>query len=456
MIELGIIDLSADGRRRIAALIEKWAWVSPDSRVSVPRVSIALLSPEEVRFNGSLDVCVIGPELIGCDAAYVHTIRQQLSGKLILCVLTQEIYSFGLVEQLGRLGVDDVLLDTSSSEEFFRRLVLLQRRLTPKQRGRLVVVGAARGGVGCTFISATLAEGYLATGKRTCVVDCDVISQDLTRFLQVKPHVSEAVRMLLDHQRVVTSETVAECCAPVWSDEPSLVCVPPAAGQDESIFATPRAARALIALLEVLQSQYDVVVVDTASLPALTASSLYQVCDEVIFVVNRDPAGAFAHRQGVLLVSGCARPDATITVVVNDNSVAAAPLAPLRRDALAVPGRATRLIAIPRTPKASRWACSGATPYQFLGRIVEQLLESHSYGEGSAQVQGVVQQSRWWSAALARIVASLSKIRPRKGGGNSAESENPTAHEPLRFAALGFTECSLGEGELVSKPVILA
>ena len=106
MIELGIIDLSADGRRRIASLIEKWTWVSPDSRVSTPRVSLSLLSPEEIRFNGSLDVCVIGPELIGCDAAFIHTIRQQVPGKLILCVLTQEIYSFGLIEQLGRLGVD--------------------------------------------------------------------------------------------------------------------------------------------------------------------------------------------------------------------------------------------------------------------------------------------------------------------------------------------------------------
>jgi MinD-like ATPase involved in chromosome partitioning or flagellar assembly len=456
MIELGIIDLSADGRRRIASLIEKWTWASPDSRVSTPRVSLTLLSPEEIRFNGALDVCVIGPEVIGCDAAFIHTIRQQLPGKLMLCVLTHQIYSFGVVEQLGRLGVDDVLLDTASSDEFFRRLVLLQRRLSHKQKGRLVVVGSSRGGVGCTFLAASLGEGLLNAGKRVCVVDCDVISQDLTRFLRVKPHVSEPLRLLLDQQRVVTSETVAECCTAVWSDEPNVVCMPPAAGQDETIFATPRAARTLTAILEVLQTQHDFVVVDTGSLPALTTSALYQICDEAVFVANRDPGGAFAHRQALLLISGCARPDALITVVINDNSVATASLSVLWRDALSVPGRETRQVFIPRTPKASRWPCSGATPYQFLDRFVDPLVERSCGGEGSVLRNLFDPNGGWLAASIARVDWVVSKFRSGKRGRLSEEPETPTPAEQQVFPALGFTDHPFGEGELVSKPVILS
>ncbi|MEY4669039.1 MAG: hypothetical protein RL518_1738 [Pseudomonadota bacterium] len=455
MIELGIIDLSADGRRRIASLIEKWTWVSPDSRVSTPRVSLALLSPEEVRFNGSLDVCVIGPELIGCDAAYISSIRQQVPGKLILCVLSKEIYSFGLVEQLGRLGVDDVLLDTASSDEFFRRLILLQRRLSHKQQGKLVVVGSSRGGVGCTFVSASLAEGYLAAGSRVCVVDCDVISQDLTRFLQVKPHVSEPLRLLIDQQRVVTAETVSECCVPVWSDEPNLVCVPPAAGQDESIFAAPRAARSLAAILEVLQTQHDVVVVDSAALPALIVNALYQICDEAVFVANRDPAGAFAHRQALLVISGCIRPEARVTVVINDNSIATASVGVLRAEAFSVPGRATRHVVIPRTPKASRWPCSGATPYRFLDRIVQRLVESPTHGERSSFMNDAAGNNGWCRAALSRVGALLSIFQLGKRNKVSGEPVSPVSAERHLFPALGFSECALSEGELVSKPVIL-
>ena len=455
MIELGIIDLSADGRRRIASLIEKWTWVSPDSRASTPRVSLSLLSPEEIRFNGALDVCVIGPELIGCDAAFIHTVRQQLPGKLILCVLTQEIYSFGLVEQLGRLGVDDVLLDTASSDEFFRRLVLLQRRLSNKNRGKLIVVGSSRGGVGCTFVAASLAEGYLASGKRACVVDCDVISQDLTRFLQVKPHVSESLRLLVDQQRVVTSETVAECCMPVWNEEPKLVCVPPAAGQDESIFASPRAARALAAILEVLQTQHDVIVVDSAALPVLTVNALYQICDEAVFVVNRDPAGAFAHRQALLLISGCVRPEARVTVVINDNSVASASVSSLRNEALSIPGRVIRHIAIPKSPRASRWPCSGATPYQFLDRVVDRLMEDASNGHDATRPHGVVRYGRWCATTYSRVAAMMVKFRSGKKNGLSEEAVGPMPTEQSVFPALGFTECALGEDELVSKPVLI-
>ena len=140
MIELGIVDLSADGRRRLSSLIERWSWKAPDSRVSVPRLSQHLLSPEEVRFHGSLDVIVVGPELVGCDAAFVNNLRQQIPDKILLCVLDSRTYSFGLVEQLGRLGVDDVLVDTATSDEFFRRILLLQRRVQNKKRGRLAVV----------------------------------------------------------------------------------------------------------------------------------------------------------------------------------------------------------------------------------------------------------------------------------------------------------------------------
>lgn len=456
MIELGIIDLSADGRRHIASLIEKWTWVSPDSRVTVPRVSVHLLSPEEIRFNGSLDVCVIGPELIGCDAAFIQTIRQQLPGKLIVCVLSQQIYSFGLVEQLGRLGVDDVLMDSATSDEFFRRLVLLQRRLHHKKKGSLVVVGSARGGVGATFVAAGIAEGYLSKNRKVCVVDCDVISQDLTRFLQVRPHVSEPLRLLIDQQRVVTSETVGECAQPVWSDEPNIVCVPPAAGQDESIFATPRAARAFIAVLEALQTQHDVIVVDTACLPAVAVSALYQVADEAVFVANRDPAGAFAHRQALLCISGYVRPDAKVTTVINDNSVIAASLGVVRDEALTIPGRDVKEVVIPRTPKAGRWPCSGATPYQFLSRHFDALMVEPSDDAASAASRAPRMSSAWFAASAAKAGAFLAKFRLRKRRGPIEEMPVAPQPKPESFAEIGCDYTAIDDGALVSKPVLLS
>ena len=450
MIELGVIDLSADGRRRVAALLERWTWSSPDSKLSPPRVSLSLLSPEEIKFHGSLDLCVVGPELISADAAYIHTIRQQLPGKLVLCIVDSTTYSFGLVEQLGRLGVDDVVLDSATSEEFFRRLVLLQRRVNGRARGEVVVVSGARGGVGTTFIAASLGEASLAKGRKTCLIDCDVRSQDLTRFLQVRPCVSEAVRLCVDQQQVVTSELIAESACQVWGDVEKLVCVPPPAGGDEAIFASQRAARAFVGFIEGAQSLYETIVIDCARLPAAVLQSLYQIADHGILVLNRDPSGAFASRQSLALMTGCLRPDARISTVINDNSVVSMPLALLRKEVLATPGKVACEVIIRRTPRAAPWPCSGYTPYQFLSRHFDRLL-------GHGEEGGAVTMSIWRSAGdLGRRVRSSLM-----GGGSRKMKERGVDDEglsvkPVTYPALEFAGGLEASEDLVSKPMVVA
>lgn len=377
MIELGVIDLSAEGRRRLLQLLERWILTQPEARqFSLPRISLQLLAPQEVRFNGAIDLCVIGPELVGTDAAYISQIRQQLPGKVLLCVLDVSTFSFGMVEQLGRLGVDDVLMASASSEEFFRRLVLLKRRVGGSVRGDLVVVDAARGGVGVTFLAAAVAEGSLSAGKRVCVVDTDVISQDLTRFLQVRPCVNEPLRLLIDCQRVVTVETVQECTYPVWSDEPGLRCMPPAVASDEAILSSAAACRTFISVLEVLQTQYDTVVVDAAPLLAGARQAVYQVADQVVFVLNLDPAGVFAHRQALSLIRGCLKPSARLTVAVNENGKVIAPIQVLKEYIAPATERPVELVTVPYSAAAARWACSGRTPFRVLKRPVRALISN--------------------------------------------------------------------------------
>jgi Mrp family chromosome partitioning ATPase len=409
MIELGLIDLSAEGRRRLAQLVERWTWSQPESRhFSLPRVSLHLLAPQEVRFHGALDVCLIGPELISADAAYINHIRGQLPGKVILCVLDSTTFSFGMIEQLGRLGVDDVLMDTASSEEFFRRLVLLKRRVASSEKGQLVVIDAARGGVGATLVAAALAEGQLQAGKSVCVVDGDIFSQDLTRFLQVRPYVNEPLRLLLDCQRVVTAETVAECAFPVWGDEPRFKCVPPPVATDEAILSSSQACRTFVGVLEVLQSQYEIVVVDAAPLIAGCRQALYQIADEVVLVANRDPAGAFATRQSVSLIGGYLRPDARLTSVINQNSKVQAPLSVVRQQVLTLNAGAPRSFVIPYSPQAARWACSGRTAFAALKRSIRPLLDE----------SGATEQKRFGSSLKAMVAIARRRFSKKSKAGH--------------------------------------
>lgn len=457
MIELGIVDLSADGRRRLSSLIERWSWKAPDSRVSVPRLSLHLLSPEEVRFHGSLDVCVVGPELVGCDAAFVNNLRQQIPDKILLCVLDSRTYSFGLVEQLGRLGVDDVLVDTATSDEFFRRILLLQRRVQNKKRGRLAVVDSARGGVGRTFLTAALAEGWFSKGQKVCVVDCDVVSQDLTRFLQVRPHVNESLRLLVDQQRVVTSETVGECVRTVWLDEPRFACVAPAAGGDEALFSSPHVQRGLIAVIEALLLQYDRVVVDTSGLVSIARNALFQVCDDLFFVVNRDASAAYANRQALSLIAGFLRPDAKLTTLLNDNGVGSASVSLLKEQVVVIAGRPMSYVTVPRSTQAASWVCSGFTPYRFLRRSLQPILATvesgASRGTGLLGAGGAV---LGWLSTFAKRISLAIVLRWGKRSRESASKE-PWGWQPTLASnpMLSIGHAIPDDGALVSKPVLL-
>lgn len=460
MIELGIVDLSADGRRRLSSLIERWSWKVPDSRISVPRFSIHMLSPEEVRFHGSLDVCIVGPELVGCDAAFVNNLRQQIPDKILICVLDSRTYSFGLVEQLSRLGVDDVLIDSATSDEFFRRVLLLQRRVRDKRRGQLAVVDAARGGVGKTFLTATLAEGWYTRGERVCVIDCDVVSQDLTRFLQVRPHVNEPLKLLVDQQRVVTAETVSECVREVWLDEPRLVCVSPAAGGDESFFSAARIQRGFVAVIEALLLQYDRVVVDTSGLVSAAKNTLFQICDQMFFVVNRDASAAFANRQALSLIAGFLKPEATLTTIINDTGVGTASVALLKEQVVVIAGRSISYVTVPRSPKSAAWVCSGYTPYRFLRRSLRDVVfaarERESSKDGALFLKTVNSALVGFKAFVGHWML-FDRFRWRRSSRGSASGE-PWGAQPALDAPPGLL--SIGhaipdDNLLVSRPVLL-
>lgn len=457
MIELGIVELSADGRRRLSSLVERWSWKVPDSRISVPRISQHLLSPEEVRFHGSLDVCVIGPELVGCDAAFVNNLRRQIPDKILLCVLDSRTYSFGLVEQLGRLGVDDVLMDTATSDEFFRRILLLQRRVQKKKRGRLAVVNSARGGVGRTFLTAALAEGWFQKGQRVCVVDCDVVSQDLTRFLQVRPHVNESLRLLVDQQRVVTTETVTECVRPVWLNEPRFACVAPAAGGDETLFSTPHVQRGLVAVLELLLLQYDRVVVDTSGLISAARNALFQVCDDLFFVVNRDASAAYANRQALSLIAGFLQPEAKLITLLNDNGVGSSPIGLLKGQVVVIAGRSMTYVTVPRSAQAAAWVCSGYTPYRFLRRSLSSVLATiEQEGPKGFSLRTFGSALVGWLSVVVRCLSLMSGWRRGKWSRESASRE-PWGAQPTLVSnpLLSIGHAIPEDGVLVSKPVLL-
>ena len=392
MIEVGVVDLSAESRRRLGALLEKWSWDSPDSvMASFPKLSINLLSPEEIKFHGGIEVCFVGPELINCDAAYIATLRKALPTQILICVLDSRTYSFGMIEQLGRLEVDDVLVDSASRDEFFRRLLLLTRKVAQKRNGQIVIVDAVKGGVGATFVAAGMAESYLNQGKRVCLVDTDMVTQDATRYLGCRPFVNEPLKLLLDQQRVITSETVKECVFQVWDEKTKLCCMPPAAASDQGTFSNSSAMRSFLSILDTLRGLFDVVIVDASPLIASARQTLAQVASRVCLVVDRDPAGAYAHRHALNMLSGCCRSNTDLLVVINDTRRGGLSNQILQDEVLIAKDREISIVVVPHQARAGRWACSGATAAQFLSSVFDSLTaHESSKGERVSIADGVL------------------------------------------------------------------
>jgi hypothetical protein len=300
------------------------------------------------------------------------------------------------------------------------------------------------------LVTAALAEAWLDAGKNVCVVDGDIFSQDLTRCLQVRPYVNEPLRLLLDCQRVVTAETVAECAFPVWRDESRFKCVPPPVATDEALLSSSQACRTFVAVLEVLQSQFQAVVVDAAPLVGGCRQALYQCTDEVVLVANRDPAGAFANRQAVSLIGGYLRPIARLTSVINQNSKAQASLCVVRQQVLVHNDIPTRTFVLPYSSQGARWACSGRTAFPALKRSIQPLLDD---GEENAQ-RGV-------GKVLMALLSSARRIMPKKRAPKTAGKLVVSSGQDFGSTALlpaGRTEQSFEQGDvedaLVSKAVV--
>jgi len=203
-------------------------------------------------------------------------------------------------------------------------------------------------------------------------------------------------------------------------------------------------------------NQFDVVVVDSGGLPSATLVALYQVCDEVIYVANRDPGGSIAHRQALLLVAGYARLDARITTLINDNSVLAASVRTLKTESLVMPGREFREVVLPRSVRAASWPCSGGTPYQFLNRHIDDLVDDPHGGATRVNMRSRSLEASFVSRCFQLAVAAFRIFRLRSRAGAGLESNSTSSLEREVVPGIGYTHAPLDENELVSRPVLVS
>jgi len=377
---------------------------------------------------------------VAADLIEISRVRKLLPSTPLMVCTTEELGSLSTLEQIARLGADDVLGDKSTAEDFIRKLILLSRKVQKASSGTLILVEGGKGGVGTTSLTAGLGELLAEQGKRVVVVDGDYESQDLSRFLQAKPFINDALRLLLDEQRPVTDEFVSQCVVPVWQDVPGLRCVPPPPETDDLYAASVGQARIYAALFESLDTQADVVLVDVAATRGMLRSVLYRIADVLLFVVNNDPASLFASIDRVERAHSALSAGAKLFIVEN-GSFAGGLSNELLREEFVRSAKIERSQwidgALPFCRQGARWPASGGTLYsQGARRMVSRLTE---IAEALSLIPAVSKPraASWlslqpWARKTHRISSNLKMALPAPIDSASAES---TPQEYVRVSS---------------------
>lgn len=377
MLKLVVVDVSADSRNRLVSRINTFLESEISGLEFIPRVNVQSLSREELRFCSAPDICLVGEEIVRTDPAEIESIHRALTGAALL-VDTGRENDLATIEQLARLGADDVMNVETGPAEFLRKLVMLSRRFKSAKSGKLLAVESGKGGTGVTSAVAGLGELLAESGRKVALLDCDFQTQDLSRFLQTRPFINENLQLLYENQRQITQESVEQCLGRVW-EESTLFCMPPCADLEHFYIPGTNCSRTFVSILEILDSLFDYVLVDTSSLRGGLLKALRRTADKIILMVSSDPAGLYAAVEQVARIREGLASVSDLLVVANNLTPGGLSSALLRREFSLASGLGPENWvdeALPFSRSAGRWPASGGTLLTCGGRKMKHALQA--------------------------------------------------------------------------------
>lgn len=447
MISIVVVDRQAESRTRLVQEISEFLHTNVRDLDLIPRVNIIPLSRQELKFHSAPDLCIIGPGIVEHELADVTAIRKLFPAAAILARLRRGADDLAFVEQLARMGVDDVLSDHTTAQDFLKKLILLARRMAQRKTGKLIVVDSGKGGVGVTSIVAALGDALVKQGRRTALIDFDFDTQDLSRFLQARPFVNENLQLLFDQTRPVTQEFVEQCLVPVWEDEPLLRCMPPSADNEIIFDSRSTYPRTLISLLEIVDALHEFVIVDSGCARGAFLKTLYRLADGVVFVTDNDPASLYASVDRAKRLRGYMAPDASLTLVSNGAVKHGVPEQLMRDEFARMIGVASaecRVVSIPECRAAARWPGSGGTLLSHgrepLKRGLDSLASAVIGGDEAANLSARAPLTERLRRSLRRGRANSSRmgsepVQPLEIGAPAAVPERAQLPEPLVYSS---------------------
>ncbi|MCB0329631.1 MAG: AAA family ATPase [Bdellovibrionales bacterium] len=379
MLTIHALERNAEERESLISWLQHLLHEDTPDIEFIPRVDLRPVSPDEIKFHGTPDICIVGPNILEEELTQLGKIRKLLPTTPIIAVTTARLEGLAQIEQIARLGATDTLSQSDSAATLLRKLVLLSKHKAEKKGGKLIVVDSGKGGIGVTSLAAALAEVSALEDKKTVLVDFDFETQDLSRFLQVKPYFNDNLQLLLLGQRPITQEFVEQCVVQIWEDHGGLYHLPPPADSEVLFNRKDPAFRTILSILEVLDKTFDTVFIDLAGVSGPLKRALYRSADDVIFIINNDPASLYASVDQISKATSWISPETGFKIVENFPLPIGLKSKFLRTEFLKAAGLNDNQLAnksIPYCKNAFRWPGSGISAYSHANQKFKKAIYS--------------------------------------------------------------------------------
>ncbi|RME59914.1 MAG: hypothetical protein D6780_04310 [Candidatus Dadabacteria bacterium] len=447
MIEAWVIGDSASSRNKFLTYLQEVLTEADKEGNYTTVINFKPLSPDEIRFNAAPHLCLISADTVLQDLVRISKIKAELPNVPLLVQLPKELEKVAIIEQLARFGVEGFITSNTTPTEVLAKIILLAKGREREKSGKLILVIGAKGGVGATTITAAVCEKLVEKGKKTVAIDLNCRSQDLSRFLQVRPYLNENFQLLLEGSKPVNKEHVLECIGKVWEDEENFwVLTPPALNLENSMRNSSKTLRIFLSIVEILDKEFDYTLIDLSHQYGVVKNALLKVADQVILVTNNDPASSYAFISEanelrkelpvsvpITLVDNCCFPDGLESSLLRSELETA------------MPEEGVEWIKFPvlYNKAGAKWAGSSSTLYSLSSKGTVKGIEAVVNELGDFEEENLVSQKesglsviKEVKRSLASKVKSLVASRDGKRVGEQKSRPQPIAdysaqHKPL-------------------------
>jgi pilus assembly protein CpaE len=243
--------------------------------------------------SGELRMLLLGPSFSNEESMeQIRSLHNQ--DPALVLMMVAETVTADLLRGAMRAGVSDVIeapLDETKIEEAIEQFGhdVLKRRSAARpavtavrtERGSIITVSSAKGGSGKTVVATNVALLLnRLPDKKVVLVDADLQFGDVCLLLQLEP------RFTMVNAAHELHQLDGEMLDSLLTEHPSGLKV--LAAPLEPAFADDITTAGLMQMLDILQDNYDYVVVDTASMLDELILSLIEKADQVLMVVDMD------------------------------------------------------------------------------------------------------------------------------------------------------------------------